>query len=290
MGYQTCTVHPAASIVGACERCGDFGCRDCIPGGRFCVRCVPAPAFGGTGYAEKLDLGKAFNWVFKDPDWVSKVLAGAACLLLSFFLVPALLLFGYHLRIARRERQQPQGMLPAWDDWGSLAVDGIKLYVTIMLPVLLIEFVVFVLVAIFIGIMVAVGAGSGSGSGSGPNAAAQVGVILGMFGFFGAILLVIPMALLFAYAWPALQLQYLRTGSMLSGLQFRAIWRLMSKYPGPYFELFIGGFAARFVANLLGQLLCLIGILATTPWALYTEGYMLGRYWAWLDAQDAVNP
>src|SRR5208282_203011 len=100
---RPCSVHPDLAVVGACDRCGDFGCRECLPNGKTCTKCAP-----GRIVAQP-DVTRVLKWVFQDPRWISKVLIGAACFFFFWLLfVPLFILQGYGIRIARRERVAPQ--------------------------------------------------------------------------------------------------------------------------------------------------------------------------------------
>jgi hypothetical protein len=269
---RPCSLHPELSVVAACNRCGDFGCTLCLPDGRRCLRCAP------SWPVEKPDLGVAFKWVFQDPDYVSKILVGAACVVFSFFLVPIFILLGYHLEVARRERQAPQQRLPEWSDWGRYAWDGLKFYFCIFLLVMAIELVFFAVVIAVIAIVALAGSAGG-------GAGAVIGGLIGL----AAVLTLLPVSLAIAYAFPALQLEYLRTGSVGAGFHVGNIWRIVSQRPGDYFMLWVSQFVTRFLGNFVGQLLCLVGVVLTAPWVLYTEGWLLGRYWAWLDRVEGLD-
>lgn len=269
---RPCNLHPSLPVVGACNRCGDFGCLDCMPDGRRCHKCAPG------GPVVKPDLGAGIKWVFQDPDYVSKILIGAACMLFSFFLIPAFVLFGYHLEIARRERREPQQRLPEWSDWGRYFWDGLKFYACIFFLVMGVE-LVFALIAGVVILIIVLAGSAGGGAG------AVVGGLVGM----AAMLTLIPLILAIAYSAPALQLEYLRTGSIFAGFHLGAIWRIVSRHPGDYFMLWVGSFVTRTIGNMVGQLMCLVGIFLTVPWTLYTEGWLIGRYWAWLDQVDGVD-
>ncbi|MFN2244903.1 MAG: DUF4013 domain-containing protein, partial [Anaerolineae bacterium] len=81
-----------------------------------------------------MDIGKAFTFVFDDKDWVVKVLIGigilVAGLVLSWLIIPGilagLLLSGYALEITRRVIRGEVEVLPAWEDWGQLLIDGLQ--------------------------------------------------------------------------------------------------------------------------------------------------------------------
>ncbi|NIV36878.1 MAG: DUF4013 domain-containing protein, partial [Anaerolineae bacterium] len=80
---------------------------------------------------------KAFTFVFEDDDWVVKVLIGIGILVagvvLFWLIIPAilaaLLLSGYSLEITRRVIRGDAEVLPAWDDWGQLLIDGLQVVI-----------------------------------------------------------------------------------------------------------------------------------------------------------------
>lgn len=270
--------HHAEPIRRVCQRCGDFGCPKCFAGdGPLCIRCAPA------GVPKPIDFGDSLGWVFKSPGWGWKVAGGAACVLFSFLILPMFALLGYELRIAREVRRDPKSLLPEWDEPFSLIWDGLKLWLVFMIPLFLLYIAMAAVIVLVAAVMAAAGAGS---SGGRPSDAFAVAFGLGFMGFF---LLMIPLALIVAYVAPAARVEYLRSGSVLSGLHLGSLWRMISTKPGEYFMFFICGFIARILAGFVGQLLCLVGIFATAPWAAYTEGHLIGRFWSILDARDAAG-
>jgi hypothetical protein len=269
---QPCPLHPALAIQGACDRCGDFGCPECIPTGRSCTRCVPNWA------VPKPDISKAVTEVFQDPAWGWKVASGGLCMLLGIFLLPTFILLGYHLRIARRQREAPGAGLPEWDELGSLCWNGFKGYVCFMLPLV---FVYAAIVTAFVGVMFATGGFAAKSSGPPPPVAIFmiIGMELGIIAFF------------FAYGAlvPAIQIEHLRTGSVLAAFHVRALWRIIAGHPVDYVFFALIAFALYFVSTLVGEMLCLVGMFFTMPIGLYVEGHYLGRYAAWLDSVDATG-
>src|SRR5207244_657389 len=79
-----------------------------------------------------LDLGEAFTFVIRSDRWLRKLLAGAACLLLFWLIVPFLLLVGYIVEIARRVRSGARA-LPPWDHPWQNIKDGFKLIVALLI-------------------------------------------------------------------------------------------------------------------------------------------------------------
>ncbi len=267
---QPCAHHGQLPVVGACDRCGDFGCKTCIPTGRSCIRCAP------LGDIEKPDFGKSINFLKDDPRWGSKVAMGAACFLGMVFIAPLFILMGYHARIARREREGVKGGLPEWDGVGELFIDGFKSYLALFLPLLVLYFLMFG--GIFVVAFATMPPAGTRGGGQPPPLfmAATIFSVLVIYGF----------VFLHSFLTPAIQVEYIRTGSVLSGFHVGALWRIVASHPFDYFILFVIGFVLYMLSTLVGYLLCLIGIFATIPAAIYVQGHYLGRYCAWLDAVD----
>jgi hypothetical protein len=71
---------------------------------------------------------------FRDHNWQNRFLIGSALVLaatLLYFiplvsLIPYLFVMGYAYRVQRRAARSGELVLPAWDDWGGLALDGLK--------------------------------------------------------------------------------------------------------------------------------------------------------------------
>lgn len=72
-----------------------------------------------------INFEKSFGFVFKDPEWVKKLLIGTGFALLSLFLIGIPFLSGYMIRIIRH-RLAGKEDLPGWDNLGDLFVDGVK--------------------------------------------------------------------------------------------------------------------------------------------------------------------
>jgi hypothetical protein len=97
-----------------------------------------------------MDIGKAFTFVFDDKDWIVKILIAAAIVLagvlLGIFVIPAVVAFallgGYGVEITRRVIHSDSPVLPAWDNWGALLSDGLKVWIiglVYTLPIILIS-------------------------------------------------------------------------------------------------------------------------------------------------------
>ncbi len=72
---------------------------------------------------------KAFiRFPFSGPDWKNRFLIGSALVFASFIIpiIPFIFVVGYILGIMRRVIQGEEPGLPAWEDFGRLAADGVK--------------------------------------------------------------------------------------------------------------------------------------------------------------------
>jgi hypothetical protein len=74
-----------------------------------------------------LDVGKATAFVFQDEEWITKVLLGAAILLIPIFGTFAVM--GYTIAIVRNVKGGNPRPLPDWDSLGDFFLDGLKLFV-----------------------------------------------------------------------------------------------------------------------------------------------------------------
>jgi hypothetical protein len=74
---------------------------------------------------------------FRDANWRNRFAIGAALILASvllcyipffpfFGVIPSLFVAGYVYRVQRRAAKSGELVLPPWDDWGGLALDGLK--------------------------------------------------------------------------------------------------------------------------------------------------------------------
>jgi hypothetical protein len=80
---------------------------------------------------------KAVFFPFRGEKWGIKVLIGSALCFGSFIIVPAIPMFGYFVQIMKRiivQDEDPE--LPEWNDWGTLFLDGIKLFGAVLIYLL----------------------------------------------------------------------------------------------------------------------------------------------------------
>jgi hypothetical protein len=90
------------------------------------------------------DLAKSFTYMFEDKNWLSKMLVGAAFMLLSGIIIGIPFLAGYVVVAIKRAYDDEEVPLPEWDNFGDLFGKGIVAFVIIVLlyiPAFILHFV-----------------------------------------------------------------------------------------------------------------------------------------------------
>ncbi len=228
-----------------------------------------------------MDIGKAFTFVFEDEDWVVKIVIAAAVLLagivvgsLCFWIVfiPTILAFalpaGYAVEITRRVIGGRQDVLPAWDQWGELFIDGVK--------VILIG-IVYYLPSIIVSAIL--GPITGAFSDQASWVGALFGSLLGCFNllWFIAASLLLPAAIAF----------YADRGQVAHALRFGEVFGLVRDNLTTYVITAVMSWVAG-VVGALGVLVCGVGALVTGPYAWMVTGHLYGQ--AYLEASGHVVP
>jgi hypothetical protein len=196
-----------------------------------------------------MDIGKALGFVFKDEQWIKKVLIGALLILVP--LVGQFVVTGYLIAIIRNVKSGASRPMPDWsmDDMGKYLVDGLMLMVINLiyaLPIIVLScpFVLMGFLPLFMG--------------DNPNldtilegAAGVLGIGLGCVGGLYGLLL--------ALLIPVSQMRYAETRELAACLRFGEIFR----------------FAFANIVNLIIILLVMsaLGILIA-PLALLTLGLL----------------
>ncbi|THE65160.1 DUF4013 domain-containing protein [Salinadaptatus halalkaliphilus] len=199
-----------------------------------------------------------------DDVWKTSILGGLF-LLFSFLLIPLFLVWGYVVRVLDRTAHGDEDA-PAFDDWGTLAIDGAKASVILFAYSLVVLVVGTVLVG---GVLLATGGSPGS-------VGAAMLVLAG--------LLTVLAGLVALYAVPAALANFAGERRLSDGVDFEAIRPVLGT--GTYAAgwllalgiLFVGSFVAGilaaipFVGAVLGAILSF--------YALVSAYYVIGRTWA----------
>ncbi|WP_224449497.1 DUF4013 domain-containing protein [Haloprofundus salilacus] len=210
-------------------------------------------------------LTESLSYVRNSDDWVKNVLIGGILSLLGFLIVPTFLVIGYLLRVVRgsmRGDERP----PAFDDWGEMAVDGLKGFAIGL---------AYGLVPLTLAVVFAVLTGLASGGG-------DIGVVGGLFGLVGA-LLVFVTGLAVVYALPAGLANYAETDRM--GAAFNTGMLRSTLTSGTYATAWLTAFAVFLVAGVVAGALNVVPLLGTvvgvfvTFYAAVAGYHIIGRAW-----------
>ncbi len=184
------------------------------------------------------------TWIFQDPDWRNKFLVGSL-LIFAATLVPLLgyagyvLVFGYALIEMRAQIRGEESVLPKWDRWGELFVDGLKAILAE------IGYLVPGLVVIFLGVFAWFASfvvGIATTASSGREALFPLSFVGGELIFFVAAAIGSALFLIGMLPAPLAIGQYARTGQMSAGYR----WAEMRTI----FRANMGGFVLAWVVYL----------------------------------------
>lgn len=221
-----------------------------------------------------MDVGKAFTYVFEDEDWVTKVVIGIGILVgglvLCWLIIPAilagLLISGYSLEITRRVIRGDDEVLPAWDNWGQLLVDGLQVAIiglVYALPILVLGLCVNAPIQ-----AVAENSAHGSGYSFLQSVSMFVGMTVGCIDLLWAIVMSVML--------PAAIGKFAAEGELSSAFRFGEIIALVRNNLATYVITAVMVWAASIIGG-LGLVFCLIGVFFTAVYAELVTGYLYGQ-------------
>ena len=217
-----------------------------------------------------MDIGKAFTFVFEDDDWVVKVLIAmgilVAGIVLFWLVIPAilaaLLLSGYSLEITRRVIRGDATVLPAWDDWGQLLIDGLQVAIigiVYALPMIVVSF--------------CVGTPLGLMTENSGGAAAFFSLALSCFNLFWGVIMSLTL--------PAAVAKFAAEGELASAFKFGEVIAMVRDNLTTYVITAVLVWVTGVMAS-LGLLFCFIGVFFTGIYAELVQGHLYGQ--AYLEA------
>ncbi len=214
-----------------------------------------------------MDIGKAFGFVFEDPEWVTKVLVGGLVILggvlLSPILVGFFLLFvleGYSLELLKNVRDGLEHPLPRWDNWGDKAVKGLKLFAIFLIwaiPIIVLSMVSIVVSAV-----------AGDNQDLAPLAVA-VSLCVGCVSFLWGLWLVV--------ISPAIYARFAETERISAGFELDRILAFTRDHLGDIIVAVLISLVASVVALIAGVVLCVVGLLFTGFWASLVQFHLFGQ-------------
>jgi len=241
------------------------------------------------------ELRQFLRYPFQSPEQ-SRYWIGAGLIFLGFIIpiVPLLFVGGYFMRVLRGRIREQELALPAWDDWGGLALDGLRQIVVtavFLLPGFLVLFAGQILY--FLSFFAA----TFSASANDPSNPAPFLAMLGSIGIMflslalGTLLLflgVIPLPMALAHC--------AAKESLGAAFHFREWWRLLRLNAWDYFIAWvvIAGlamvlFTALTLAYYTIVLICLVPFLMALIgfYVLLVYGSLFGQVYR--DSQELVS-
>jgi hypothetical protein len=197
-------------------------------------------------------LSDALSFPRRGDDWLSTLLVGGILTLLGFLILPVFVLQGYLVRVldaGAHEEQTP----PSFTQWGTLFVDGLKMFVVNIVYGLFV-FVPFALLAG--GLLIAIpGEPVPIEPGSPPPAppTAPTGGLLVVLLLF---LVVLVVGLLVAYLVPAALANFAIEGRLGAAFSLRTI--LAGAFTSDYAVAWVLGIVVFIVGGLVGSALSAI--------------------------------
>lgn len=213
-----------------------------------------------------MDIGKAFGYVFDDDQWITKILVAAAILavgilfswlLLIPLILAVLLLNGYGIEITRRVINGVSPVLPEWDNWGELLMDGLKLFVIQ---------IIYALPIILVG--VCLGALAGITAEDSQDVSSMFSAFSGCLNFLWSIVL--------ALFLPAAVAFFVAKGEVSAAFQFGDVFNFVRENFGTYVVVAVLSWVAGIIGG-LGLLVCGVGFLVTAPYAGWVTSHLTGQ-------------
>jgi Sec-independent protein secretion pathway component TatC len=213
-----------------------------------------------------MDIGKSFTFVFEDDEWITKLLLAAAILLLGIIfswllLIPLILafalLYGYGVAITRQVMQGNLAKLPAWDNWGDLITDGLKVIVI---------GIVYALPIIILSICLGIPAGALAENSQ--NLSSLFSVLLSCLSLLWAIVMSVTL--------PAAVAFWVAADDLSAAFRFGEVLSFVRDNLATYLITFLMSWVANFIGQ-LGSIVCGIGWLVTVPYAWMVTGHLYGQ-------------
>lgn len=225
-----------------------------------------------------MDFGKAFTFMFDDPEWVRKlgigVIVGLVAALLSpilIGLVPAIMVLGYSLDVLRNVNNGRERPLPEWEDWGGFLARGFKL---------VIAFFVWSLPLILIMIPIIIGAALAGNQ----NGNTGAGTAFGTLFIVCSSCLMVLWGLFLALISPAIYIRLAATDRLSAAFEIGKLWELTRDNLGNIILAILLTIVAGIIAGIAGSLgfvLLVIGALLTIPaatlWQYLVQAHLFGQ-------------
>jgi hypothetical protein len=207
----------------------------------------------------RMKFGKAFTYIFDDPNWTSKLLAPVFITLIP--VIGILVAVGYYLDLTRNVSRGEPYPLPNFD-FGPQLARGFKWFVIqliygipmVVLSVFLVPFIVDIV----------------NKSDKGITATFSIFMVVALG------LLILGIGLLISLIIPVAQANFANKDTIRSGLAFREIFRMLGNKFSAWLFVYLGFIIAGFIAP-LGSAVVVVGVLITNAYGHLLTAYLLGE-------------
>ncbi len=208
------------------------------------------------------NIGEAFTFVFRDPDWLAKMLIGGIFVLLSVIAIGVPVLYGYCVELQQRVRRGEQYPLPEWKDVGVKFVVGFKYIVTILIYYL----PLFLVMIPLIGFMIVASVSNSDFAENFSGAAFSI-IIL----FF-----VMPVSLCITLLVPVISIKFAEHERIREGLEIPSVFRIFKDHWQDVLVAILISMGVG-ILSLLGLLLVIVGVVFTVFYSLLVRYHLFGQ-------------
>ncbi len=215
-----------------------------------------------------MDFARAFVYMFEDRDWITKVLIGSLVALASVLILPAPILGGYTVAVARNVMRGDE-TLPDWRDLLRYWVDGLAVLAAV---------VVYTLPFWLLPVLLVVPAALAGGLGS-----QEIADALGMATMAVSCLFTAAGLVVLLLISPILVVEYARSGEFSALFRVGHILRQVRDCLGPIFMALLVSVLVAILVSVVGTVLGLIpcvGWLLSLPLGFYPSlvtGHIYGQ-------------
>ncbi len=232
-------------------------------------------------------LGAQIRFPFRGQAAQSRFLAGSGLMLAGMFvpILPAILVYGYLLRVMRGSMRGEPSSLPAWDDWSTMLLDGLKataIGLVYLLPgwlVMMAGFAVY-----FLAGPISMAFLQSGRSGSAPSLWPLVGLFGGMAVMMLSLSLGMLLSILGTVPLPVALGRFVASGRIGDAFQLRAIWRLIRSAFWRYLSVWVVVMGLAGIVYFLYMIiyftwvLCFVALLILPPAMFYVLAVGAGLF------------
>jgi hypothetical protein len=229
-----------------------------------------------------MDFGKAFVFMFEDPNWLRKLLIGTLLVLAGIIFsvvlvgfIPLLMVLGWAQVTLRNVLDGQEHPMPEWHEWGDFLVRGLKLAVALLiwlLPIL----ILMIPIGLGSALLGNQNAGSAAGAGGGVLIACASCLML-LWGIFVALIS------------PAIYVRLAAFDRFSAAFEVGELWAFTRANIGHVIlALILLALVAWIVVPIVGMLglvVCCVGVLISIPfstlWQYLVTAHLYGQIGAY---------